>query len=161
MKKLLLIVCTIIISFSYSQKNASQRFSTNKTLFNKLLKKNGNAFELIASEKVISYIWTYSANRLDIYSLIHGEKVSFNSYSHNNANLKWLIQKDVKEYKLRDCQALDGRIFIINIIDKEQNNKLIEKEYPIDWECLRSTEFTSEFYKNLSNDINKYKMGWE
>ncbi|KPH14981.1 hypothetical protein [Chryseobacterium sp. ERMR1:04] len=161
MKKLLLILFTLIISLSYGQETKSQRFSTNKRLLNKLLKKNGNAFEIVASGNVVSYIWTYSATSIDIYSLIKGKKTSLNSYIQDNKNIKWLIQKDFKQYKLRDCQILDGSIFIINIIHKEENNKLIEKEYPVDWGCLKTTEFTSEFYKNLSLDIKKYKIGWE
>ncbi|MCW3160452.1 hypothetical protein [Chryseobacterium oryctis] len=159
MKKLLLIFCTIVFSLSYSQKKESQRFSTNKRLLNKMLKKNGNVFELIAPGGNVSYIWTYSSNMITIYSLIQGKKKSLNSYPLNDSNLEWLIQKDFKQYRLPDCQVVDGRLLIINIINKEESNKLIEKEYSIDIECLKETEFNSIFYKKLSNDMKTYKIG--
>ncbi|MBL7880161.1 MAG: hypothetical protein JNN23_09980 [Chryseobacterium gambrini] len=160
MKKILLIWCLMIFCFSYTQRKESQRFSTNKRLLNKVLKQNGNAFELIAPGGGVSYIWTYSSDTLTVYNLIKGKKKSLNSYHINNSNLEWLIQKDPKQYKLRDCQVLDGRLLIININDREKSNFLIEKEYSIELDCLLQSESTSTFYQKLFNDIKTFKIGW-
>lgn len=160
MKNCLLIFFLFIISFSYSQKIESQRFSTNKKLLNKLLKKNENAFELIAPGRAVSYIWSYTSLNLEVHSLVDGKKKLCKTYPLFNENLQWMIQEDKIQYKLRNCQVLDGRLFIINIINKN-NNELIEKEYSIDFDCLKDTTFNSNFYKNLSDDIKQYKIGWE
>lgn len=161
MKKSLLIFCLFTTSFFFCQKIESQRFSTNKKILNKLLKKNGNAFELIAPGGAVSYIWSYTTTTIQLYSLIDKKKKSCISYPLQNRNLQWMIQEDMLQYKLRNCQVMDGRLLIINIINKQQNNTLIEKEYSIDLDCLVNTTFSSDFYKNFSHDIKQYKLGWE
>ncbi|MCD0479251.1 hypothetical protein LPB90_12345, partial [Chryseobacterium sp. LC2016-29] len=115
MKNSLLIFCLFITSFFCCQKIESQRFSTNKKILNKMLKKNGNAFELIASGGAVSYIWSYTATSIELYSLVDSKKKSCVLYPLHNKNLKWMIQEDAVQYKLRNCQVMDGRLLIINI----------------------------------------------
>jgi len=133
--------------------------TTNKRekIINQLFENNGNAFYISSSHVLVSYVWSYSDNKINIYKLSGNKIWKINNLPINERDdfFKQLSKEEL--YEIDKCMELDGDIFGY----KFKKDGLLERhDFPVNIDCFVQQKFKSKFLNKIITDINTYQIKW-
>lgn len=155
--KVVIYLCSFFLCLSCSANGqmTNEKLSKNKSLYNSLYKKNGNVFVLGSLDFHSSYMWSYGDTGLIVYNLTNGKVESQKTYNDvKYTESDWLKKPVQNDDKLDDCIAVDGSTILYRVND-------IERRFPVQYKCLKENTYSTEFFKGLVQDMNKYEIGWK
>jgi len=145
----------LCFSCSSNGQLSNAKLSKNKSLYNSLYKKNGNVFVLGSLDFHSSYMWSYENKALIVYSLTNGKVKSQKTYSDvKYIEKEWLKNPVSNDDKLDECIAVDGSTVMYRV-------GIVERKFPIQYKCLKDNVYSTNFFKGLVEDMNKYNIGWK
>jgi hypothetical protein len=128
----------------------------NGKLFDRLYRTNGNAFYIKSTNVSISFVWTYSLNKIIIYKLSKSKIINVKELPITGS--KWLFQFSKKElFEADSCLELDGDMFGFKL---KYDRSVVQNDLSINLDCFVTKEINSIFLNGVINDINEYQIRW-
>lgn len=148
------LIILFISSCSISNKIIKTKVNTKK-MVDRLFEKNGNAFYVNSTYVIISFVWSYSDNKISIYKL-SGNKILENKNFIMNERIFFIQQLSKEELQELDkCIELDGDGFGYKF---KKDGKVEEQDFPINLECFTQKKYKSAFLNKVVSDIKTYKI---
>ncbi len=156
MKYIYVFMCMISLFSCQTRYTSNDVISKNKQLYNSLYNKNGNIFTLGSLNFESSYMWSYTNNIIIVYNLNKGKIISAKKINYEN-NI-WLQDPVKDDDGIDKCIVTDGVMLMYQV---RNNESFIERRFPLDYICMKNSNYESIFFKRLIQDINYYNMGWK
>lgn len=150
-----LLVLVSIASCSVMQIKKTQDLT--ERLVKSLYQKNGNAFYLSSTHASFSTVWTHTEDMVIVYRLQKGKRKQMLSFMEKGiVQFAKIDPEDIEKELYQKCALeLDGDVFGF-IIDVDGN--MLSEDYAIDIQCMKQSQYESEFLGTIKKDIQEYKL---
>lgn len=153
---LYVLLMLFVLSCSMSNK-LNGTTNKSKKIVNQLLENNGNAFYISSSHVLVSFVWSYSDNKINIYKLSGNKILEINNLPINESGnfFKQLSKEEL--YEIDKCMELDGDMLGYKF---KKDGVLEQHDFPVNIDCFMQQKFKSNFLNKIITDINTYQIKW-
>lgn len=126
-----------------------------KDIISDLYADNGNVFYITSTYINRKIVWSYSNNKVIIYTLTLKNKTLDKREELVEKQIDFFNASLNDNFEMDKCLELDGDLLGYQI---KQNGILQSKEYPVNTKCFISNKYETILFNKLKDDIIKYNL---